>query len=92
MTMTIAWEFIGALGLLLPFTLLQFGRLTQHGLVYLLLNLVGSGILTVVAVVQHQWGFVILQAVWALVAAWSIIRRTGSTARSTGDSTPDAPS
>lgn len=73
--MTLVLEFAGALGILVPFALLQFGRMSQHALPYLVLNLVGSGVLTAVAVVQQQWGFVILQAVWALVAAWGIIRR-----------------
>lgn len=69
------WEFAGAIGVLVPFALLQFGRTSAHAWVYLVLNLLGSAVLTAVAVAQQQWGFVILQAVWALVAAVGIVRR-----------------
>lgn len=68
-------QFVGALGILMPFALLQLGRISQHGYLYLGLNLVGAAILTAVAYLDGQWGFVILQAVWALVAAWGIGRR-----------------
>jgi hypothetical protein len=68
-------QFLGAAGILLPFALLQAGRLSQHTYAYLTLNLVGSALLTVVAVLDGQWGFVILQAVWSLVAAVGMARR-----------------
>lgn len=72
--MTIALEFAGALGILVPFALFQLGRTSQHSGLYLWLNLVGSGLLTAVALVRDQWGFLILQAVWTLVTAWSLVQ------------------
>lgn len=72
--MILALEFAGALGILVPFALFQLGRTTQHSLPYLLLNLVGSGLLTVLAWLHHQWGFVVLQGAWTLVTAWSLAR------------------
>ena len=71
---TIALEFAGALGILLPFALFQLGRTSQHSGLYLWLNLVGSGLLTSIAVVREQWGFTLLQAVWTLVTAWSLVK------------------
>lgn len=72
--MDLALQFIGAIGILVPFALLQFGVWSQHSGRYLALNLVGSAILTAVAILEDQYGFVILQAVWTLVTAASILR------------------
>jgi len=43
---------------------------------YLALNLVGSAILAVLALVESQWGFLLLEGVWAIVSAWSLARAT----------------
>ena len=71
--MQIALQFVGALGILVPFALLQFRRTTAHSFTYLTMNLVGAGILTALAVVESQWGFVILQGVWTLAAVRGLI-------------------
>lgn len=73
--MDLALQFLGAVGILLPFVLFALGRLSQHGYAYLALNLIGSAILTAVAYLDGQWGFVIVQAVWTVAAACSIGRR-----------------
>ena len=35
-----------------------------------MLNFVGSAVLAVLALLDEDWGFVLLEVVWALVSAW----------------------
>jgi hypothetical protein len=44
---------------------------------YLTLNLVGATTLAVIAAHDRNWGFLILQASWALAAAWGLTRLGG---------------
>jgi len=68
-------QIIGALFVLAGFAGSQFGRLSPHNYPYLLANLLGSGILTVLALIERQWGFLLLEGVWALVSLWGTIAR-----------------
>lgn len=62
----------GALLILAAFVGAQLGRLDQRSIPYLVLNLVGSVILAVLAAIEDQYGFLLLEGVWALVSAWSL--------------------
>lgn len=62
----------GAVLVLAGFALAQFGVLEQRSHIYLLLNLIGSAILAVLAGLTFQWGFLLLEGVWALVSLWSL--------------------
>ncbi len=64
----------GALFILSAFVLAQIGRLSTTSLAYLLLNLVGSGILAVVAAFDGDTGFLLLEGVWAGVSALALTR------------------
>ena len=66
-------QVVGALLILAAFAAAQFGRLDQHSRSYLWLNLVGSAILAVLAYVESQWGFLLLESVWAAVSLWSLV-------------------
>lgn len=66
-------QIIGALLILAAFAAVQFNRMSPNSRVYLALNLAGSAILAVLAVVAAQWGFVLLEGVWAIVSAWGLL-------------------
>jgi hypothetical protein len=67
-------QIVGALLILAAFTAAQFGWLGTRSRSYLVLNLAGSAILAVLAWSDDQWGFLLLEGVWALVSAWSLLR------------------
>ena len=70
-----AVQVVGALLILTAYAAAQFGALDQHSRVYLTFNLIGSAVLTVLAWHEAQWGFFLLEGVWALVSFWGLIRR-----------------
>jgi hypothetical protein len=65
-------QVVGALLILTAFTAVQLERMRPDSRLYLALNLVGSAILAVLAVLGSQWGFVLLEGVWAIVSAWGL--------------------
>jgi hypothetical protein len=65
-------QVVGALLILAAFAAVQFDRMRPDSRLYLALNLVGSAILAVLAVIGSQWGFVLLEGVWAIVSAWGL--------------------
>ncbi len=61
--------------MLAGFTLAQLGRMDPQSIPYLVVNLVGSAILAALALHEHQWGFLLLEGVWALVSLAGLVGR-----------------
>jgi hypothetical protein len=67
-------QIVGALLILVAYAAAQFGAMDQHSRAYLVLNLLGSLVLAVLAWRERQWGFLLLEGVWAVVSLWSLVR------------------
>lgn len=65
---------IGSIIILAAFIAGQRGWLDVHRRSYACLNLLGSSVLATIAAIEEQWGFLLLEGVWALVSAYSLIR------------------
>lgn len=76
-------QLVAALLVLAAFASAQLRWLTTNSPTYLVLNLVGSTTLAVLAGLGGQYGFLLLNVVWAVVSVCSLVRlaREGRSAR-----------
>lgn len=71
-------QIAGSLLVLAGYALSQWGVLNSKSLTYLILNTVGSAVLAVDAAHGQQWGFLLLEGVWAIVSAIGLVQVLGS--------------
>ncbi len=69
-------QILGALLILVGFAGSQFGWLDQRSYAYLTVNAVGSAMLAFLGYYERQWGFFLLEFVWAIVSVAGIISVT----------------
>ena len=74
-------QLAGALAILAAFAAAQGRRLDVASRPYLWLNLGGSFVLAVDAWHERQWGFLLLEAAWAVVSANGLVVRCRSALR-----------
>lgn len=69
-----ALSLLGALMQLLAFALMQLGRLPSASYPYQWANVIGSFLMTIVATIQREYGFILMEAVWCLTATYGLVR------------------
>lgn len=65
---------LGALLQLLAYALMQLGRLPSQSLGYQGANVIGSLLMTIVAAINHELGFLLMETVWCLTSAYGLMR------------------
>jgi hypothetical protein len=71
-------QIAGALLVLCPFAWSQLGSLRPASYAYLCSNFAGSATLATLALLDRQWGFLLLEGSWAFVSAWGLMAQTGA--------------
>jgi len=69
-----AMSLFGAILQLVAYTLMQMGRLASTSYPYQLANVIGSFLMTIVAMLNHEYGFIMMEAVWFLTSAYGLIK------------------
>jgi hypothetical protein len=70
-------QVMGAILILAGFALAQAGKVSVDSRSYLVANFVGSALLGVLAFLDRDWGFVLLESAWAMVSLWSLVSKAG---------------
>lgn len=68
----------GAILVLIGYAALQRGLLHREDRWFNLLNFVGSCLLAWIAIIDHRWGFILLEVAWALLSIPPLVRRQES--------------
>lgn len=71
-------QLAGAITILVAFIASQAGKLATDAWAYILLNFIGGILLAILAFLDRDWGFLLLEGVWALVSGWAGVRKAMS--------------
>ena len=71
--MSLVIQIVGSLLVLVGFALSQWHVIDVTSRRYLVVNAAGSGALAVDAVIEAQWGFLLLEGVWSIVSIISLV-------------------
>jgi len=72
---TVDWiGFLGVFQILLAYSLNVLGKVSNKDLAFILLNLIGAAMACLASILLNYWPFIILEAVWALVSLYSLLK------------------
>ena len=74
MTLTDWIGFLGVLQILLAYYLNIIGKVSNKHLLFILLNLIGASMACIASILLNYWPFIILEAVWALVSLYALLK------------------
>lgn len=72
--MTAGLQIIGAVLLLTGFVAAQLGAVRDTSLPYLVINMIGATSLAIVALLDRDWGFLLLEGSWAGISTAAVLR------------------
>lgn len=67
-------QVVGALIILVAYWAMESGRIGPHSLPYLWLNISGSVLLGVLAVMEQLWGFLLLEIAWTGISIRALLK------------------
>ncbi|GAA4808692.1 hypothetical protein GCM10023330_14340 [Litoribaculum gwangyangense] len=66
--------FFGVFQILLAYFLNVIGKMSNEHIAFILLNLIGASMACLASIFLNYWPFIILEAVWALVSLYSLLK------------------